>query len=264
MTPRTPQVAARALSIAFVVAFSLPGAAGAQSLAQIFERANRAYFAGNYDAAASGFESLVEAGVRDADVYFNLGTSYAKQKKMGLAIVNFERSIKRRPGDEEAERGLLAAHRALGKQRAEAEGEAVVAKDPPLGQALVRGWRESTLAWSVLAFNLLLFGLLVARWRWHEEAARLGLGIAALVSGALLLLAATGLAIKHGATQGGPPAIVVEDQTSIQEGPDRRSATRGRVREGERVELLDRAQGFVRVRAGNQAGWVAANSVQRI
>ncbi|MCZ7681984.1 MAG: hypothetical protein M5U28_25600 [Sandaracinaceae bacterium] len=59
----------RARSI-LVAALTLlvPCAAHAETLAEIFEDANAAYYRGDYDAAARGYRRLVAAGVVDPDV----------------------------------------------------------------------------------------------------------------------------------------------------------------------------------------------------
>ena len=41
--------------------------------------ANQNYEAGQFEQAAAGYEAIIEAGVRNSDVYYNLGNAYFKQ-----------------------------------------------------------------------------------------------------------------------------------------------------------------------------------------
>ena len=92
--------------VAVVLLAALASPAAAQRLETIFAEANAAYFAGDYDAAAAGYERLVSAGVDDADVSFNLATAHAKARRYGQAIRWYERALWLAPGDDDAERGL--------------------------------------------------------------------------------------------------------------------------------------------------------------
>ncbi|MDQ3037282.1 MAG: tetratricopeptide repeat protein, partial [Myxococcota bacterium] len=97
--------------VAAVVAASLvlalaTGSARADTLEDVFRAGNDAYFSGEYAAATERYEHLVDLGVRDADVFYNLGMAYARQGRHGRAIAAFERSLRVRSGDAEASRAL--------------------------------------------------------------------------------------------------------------------------------------------------------------
>ena len=97
--------------------------AAAQRTASIFEAANQAYYQGDYATAAEGYRLLVESGIDDPDVAFNLATSYAQLGQYGRAIRWYERTLRLAPGDDEAEHNLAEVRRALGQRQAEAQGE---------------------------------------------------------------------------------------------------------------------------------------------
>jgi tetratricopeptide (TPR) repeat protein len=242
-----------------------PALGAGQRAEDLFARANEAYFQGRYDEAAQGYRTLLESGIDDPDVHFNLATAYARQERFGRAILHFERTLAREPGDEAAQEGLAAAHDALGRERAEAEGDATVASDPPLGEALVRPLSVDLLAWLLLLFDGLFFGLLLVRSMLRNEAGRLGTGIAAPVALGLCVLAGGGLAIKTGAFSEGRPAIVLTDRAAIREGPDPRADLRAEAREGERGRIVGRSEDYVRVRFGaGRRGWMDASDIDAI
>ncbi|MEM9731188.1 MAG: tetratricopeptide repeat protein, partial [Myxococcota bacterium] len=91
----------------------------AAHLNQIFAEANTAAQRGMLPEAAKRYTELLEAGVQDPDVYFNLGTALAQSGDYPGAILNFERVLDLRPGDTGAAENLRAAERALEESRAE-------------------------------------------------------------------------------------------------------------------------------------------------
>lgn len=252
-----------ALCVALAAGDAAP--ARAQSLERIFSAGNEAYFRGDFTAAVQHYERLVAAGVHDPDVYFNLATARARLGQLGHAVLYFERCLWLRAGDELAEQGLSAARAALGKRRAEREGEATLKTRPPLADALVARVSADTLAWSLLVFNLLFFAALFARSRARRDGVHLGLTIAAPLLALLGLTAAAGLAFKTQAGAEGDAAIVLRDGAELREGPDPHAQVRTRAHEGQDARVLRREGSFARVALSQGAhGWINYKDLQRI
>lgn len=231
----------------------------------MFTSANQAYFRGDWAAAARQYEALGKAGVEDPDVYFNLATAHARAGALGKAVLYFERGLKLRPGDGAAEKGLSTAINALGKKRAETAGEATVRTRPPISEALVRPFSEALLAWLVLAFDLAFFGVLIALRAAQKEAARVGLSIAGVLLGLLLLVSSGGLLVKLEAFKEGRPGIVLREQAPLREGPDPRAGERAKAYEGQPARLLERDGDFVRVKLPDNAeGWIQQSDIGAI
>lgn len=240
----------------------LPGAARADSLEEIFERANAAYFRGDYDAAAAGYRRLVEVGVVDADVAYDLATAEARRGHYGEAIQFFERALWLRPGDDEARAGLEAARAALGGRRAQSEGEAEVDAGPPLSEAFFGGLSRDLWAGATVAFDLAFFAVLTALLFVRREHLRLGLGVAAPLLAVALAVSGAGLATTSGWLQEGEPAVVLAARAALREGPDPRAEERHRAREGQRAWVLERDGEWMRVRVPSVGrGWVEADQV---
>ena len=108
-----------AFSIAAVVLAPLVVWSG---LRETFEEGNEAFGLGNYDEAIRSYEELVELGVWDVDVLYNLGTAYARTRSYGPAILNLERALLIDPGHEEALDNLRTVRQALARRRT-SEGE---------------------------------------------------------------------------------------------------------------------------------------------
>lgn len=259
----------RAASIAGLSLLAIaiaPGPARAiETLEQIFAAGNRAFAAGDHAAAIERYERLVDAGVDDPDVEFNLATARARRGEYGHAILHFERALWLRPSDDGAAGGLLAAERAIGRVRAEAEGEATVTPDPPVAEALARPFSEGFLAWMLLVTTFAFFALLGA-WRFvRQESWRLAIGIAAPLSGVMMLVWAGGLIVKTDALGEGARAVVLSEGAALRDAPDPRAAELGTAHDGARVRLLAEQDGYAHVRtATGREGWMEAAHVEAI
>jgi tetratricopeptide (TPR) repeat protein len=231
--------------------------ANAQSIERIFSAANEAYFHGELARATELYQRLIDAGVRDPDVYFNLATAHARLGHLGSALLGFERALWLRPGDELAEQELSAVRSLLGRRRAEREGQATVQARPPLFEALVRPLSADLLAGLLLALDALLFGLLLARTWVKREALKLGLAISLPLLGLVLLASAAGMLVKLEAFKDGAAAIVVRDGAELREGPDPHAQVRAAAHEGQAARLLRREEGFAHVQLdGGDRGWM--------
>ncbi len=237
-------------------------ATAASSLESLFAAGNSAYFQGDYASAAARYQELVDAGVHDADLYFNLGTAQARLGALGRAILCFERAQLLAPQDTEIATALGMARSALGKRRAQAQGEATIETRPPLLQALVAPYREDTLAGWVLALNLLFFGLLLLRPRLRGDSLRAGIAMLAATTLLGLGSAAGALAVKRGIFDEGQAAVVLRENAELREGPDPRARSRGHAHEGQSARVLRRDGSFLRVRvAGGAEGWLQGSDV---
>ena len=252
----------RAALLAMLLLAAASGSASAEALGDVFRGANEAYFKGDFPAATRSYERLVEAGVRDPDVYFNLALAYAKQNQLGAAILNFERAARLRPGDSEVQAALENARATLGKRLAQAKGEATIEAKPPLSEALVRSFAEDTLAVLVLVFDVLFFGLLLLHPRLQSDASRTGVALGAAVCGVLLAISGTGLFLKRGGQTEGRPAVVLREGAELREGPDRHARLRASAHEGASARVLASDGSFVRVKIPSGAeGWMAERDV---
>ena len=251
---------AAALWVSGAVAQTPGAATGGSSLVEIFEAANVAASRGDHAAAISSYSKLIDAGVHDPDVYFNLATSFAQAGDFPRAILNYERTLLLQPNESRASKNLRSAERALEEQRAEREGEATIQRSSLMSDAVYSLVSEDALAYALLISNLLFFIALAwvaigkrnARWLYP-----LLLG-----SGFVLLIAAFGLGAKAGLFRDGPRAVALDDRLILREGPDPRARVRGEARGGDRAELVERDRDFVKLRVvSGLEGWTAAKGV---
>jgi len=240
----------------------LCSAARAESLDEIFRTGNAAFARGDFTQAIAQYQRVIDAGVRDPDVYLNLGLAYARSAALGRAVLAFEQSLRIRPGDAETNHALALARAAIGKRRAQEHGEALVETQPPLAEALVRPFTQDGLAIVLLLCDIAVFACLLARRRAGSDALRTGFAVAAALLGLSALCTLSALLIKRGALREGQPAIVLRDGAELREAPDPRALVRARAAEGGSARVIARDGGFVQVRtAAGPVGWITNTDV---
>ncbi|MGB5350560.1 MAG: tetratricopeptide repeat protein [Polyangiales bacterium] len=253
-------IVAPLLGCATASAQQAPQRTGGSSLTKIFESANVAASRGDHATAIASYGKLIEAGVHDPDVYFNLGTSFAQSGDYPRAILNYERALVLRPNESKATENLRDAEKALEEERAELEGEATIQRSSSISDAAYGTVSEDALAYALLIANLAFFAALAS----VSIGRRMHRWIYALLlaSGALLLISALGLATKAGLLRDGPRVVTLEDRLVLREGPDPRAQPRGEARGGDRGELVDRDRDFVKLRmVSGLEGWTRASGV---
>ncbi len=63
-----------------------------QNFDELWSQGNKAYAEGRYQDAAIAYDSIIRSGNQSAMLYYNLGNSYFKLGKIGLALVNYYRA----------------------------------------------------------------------------------------------------------------------------------------------------------------------------
>jgi tetratricopeptide (TPR) repeat protein len=252
------------LTLAFMflllAAYASAQTAARSSLRELFEAANVSASRGDYETAISNYHRLVESGVRDPDVYFNLATAFAQAGDYPRAILNYERALERRPGDDQTEENLRTAEKTLEERRAESEGEATIQRSISMSDAIYSPFTEDALAVVLVASNFVFFGCLAWIWAMRRRRGRL-LGLA-IGAGFVLGFCALGLGVKAGMFRDGVRAVAIGDRVILREGPDEDARIRGEARGGDRAEVLAFDRDFVKLRVVSGAeGWANAGSV---
>ena len=97
----------RLLAIAlFLVVLVAPGAAPANGEDSRIVQGNGLYLNGQYEKAAQVYEALIAEGVHNGYLYYNLGNTYIRLKKNGLALLNFIKARLLLPRDEALQANL--------------------------------------------------------------------------------------------------------------------------------------------------------------
>ena len=73
---------------------------------ELFQKGNRYYDSGNFKSAIKTYQQLLDRGINDAIVYYNLGNAYFRDKQLGKAILYFRKAHRLSPRDNDIETNL--------------------------------------------------------------------------------------------------------------------------------------------------------------
>jgi tetratricopeptide (TPR) repeat protein len=215
---------------------------------ELFVNAGTAYEAGDHERAISLYTSLLEQGVENGTIYYNLGNAYLRNGELGRAIAAYRYSQTFQPRNQDLQANLSFARK--------------MAKDaiqPPRPSALLATlffWHYrlslSELVWTVIVVNLLLWSILVLRlYRRASEALRW------TFFGLLLLLLATGGSLAVHTLFPAQIAVVVPQEVDALTGPSDDAVVRFKLHAGSEVRIKDQRDGWLRIALPDgQQGWV--------
>lgn len=218
---------------------------GASVFDTTFESGNTAYAEGRHADAAREYTRLVESGVDDPVVLYNLGNAQYRLGQLGPAIANFERALSLSPGMAEAEHNLRLA----------------VSKAPRgLEKPLPPAWEQALLFWhyrmpyhtsrALAIFGWTLFWALVALRAWRPIP-RLRIAATLVFFGTLAF--ATSAWYK---AQPSPLAVAQAETVPVRYGKSEAESVYFELLEGDRVLVDSREDGWARVSTvDGRRGW---------
>jgi tetratricopeptide (TPR) repeat protein len=238
--------------------------ARADLLDDAWRRGNEAYLRGDFRGAVTAYEQLDRQGLRSAHLSYNLGNAYFRQGQLGPAIWAWERALALDPDADDARYNLERARKIVARRvQDKIEG----ADRDPSWIRLVTELSLSTETWLFAALYVSFFVALGLRVRARRAAQVSGTeptplwGALAAILGVTAALAAA-LLVGRVALDRTPFAVVLPDQLAVKEGADSNYRTTFEVHAGLRVRVLEREQGWARVRLANGLeGWVAERDV---
>lgn len=236
------------------------GAAAADPPQALFDRAAADYREGKFDEAVKGYEAILDQGVHDPRVHYNLANAYFKQGRLGPAILEYERALRLDPSDDEARDNLVLARGLLRDKVSEPEMQYPV--------RLVKETIES-LPSGILTGGFLVFwfgtwgalGLVPMTASWVRRRllgyGALALGLVALTFGSALLYQVRQVSTGVG--------IVMADRVDVRSGPGEENTVLFTVHEGTRMELRHSVEAWTQVSLPNGlSGWVPARTVAKV
>lgn len=216
-----------------------------------WQAANQAYQDGNYSEAVTQYESLIEAGIHNGKLHYNLGNAYFKTGKLGKAIVHYHRARKFLPGDADIEANLTMATQTRVDPIIDDEDESF-----QMGfENFVHKLNYQTIFFLgifFLAVGGLTSLLLVVRphsGKWAGYVLVIG-----LLTG-LFFTAAT--YVQYNQLTRKDMAVILAKKVDVLSGPSTRETVSFTIHEGITCRILDKTEGWVRIRLANgYNGWV--------
>jgi tetratricopeptide (TPR) repeat protein len=76
------------------------------SATTLFKKGNQSYEEGRFDRAIQKYEEILNLGIKDFKVFYNLGNAHFRQNQLGNAVLNYRRALALKPRDEDAKANL--------------------------------------------------------------------------------------------------------------------------------------------------------------
>lgn len=229
----------------------------------LMKDANQLYEAGQFDEAAAVYQSLVDAGLEDGALFFNLGNAYFKQEDWGQAILNYRRAQRLMPRDPDI-RANLALVRLQTIDQIDTQGEGLLSRLAKL----VQQWLTlNEMAVATLALWFALVILLIIFWRLGQSSLKQGvfyllIVVAILLVGGLFSLGGR-LYVENVRPDG---VIVAEEEVKVMSGPGSQYIVEFSLHNGTEVSILEERSNWTRLAltGGQLQGWVPASAVEAV
>jgi tetratricopeptide (TPR) repeat protein len=212
-----------------------------------------------YRQSAEAFESLIESGIYNAAIEYNLGNACFRLKDLGRAIVHFRRAQEIDPSD-----ARIAANLAYARQRVE---PAIAASGETELLSRLAFWTRSTSRqtrfWIATFASTAGWAGLFA-WIFRRNRGILALSVLAIV---IALANAATIAQELRAESATPAAVVSRPNTILREGrgENHDAVLRQPLGPGVEVVILAQRGDWCEVQLANrQSGWVPDESLLRV
>lgn len=240
------------VSAFFFLAFLSASHARAEAAADI-AKANQEYQAEHFAEAVSLYQSVVDAGTRNAALFYNLGNASFRAGETGRAILNYERALALKPGHPEARANLH------------------LAQDKAKALELQSKWwdrfinRTTPTQLSIAAMGAFWIGVFCLA-AWVLAARRAPLRLLASVFALLVAgLLATALYALETGRIGRDLAIVTGDKVNARVATADNAGSVLAVPAGSEIKILStRGNWIYAALPNNLRGWIPADSAERV
>ncbi|MCA9170937.1 MAG: BatD family protein, partial [Planctomycetales bacterium] len=216
--------------------------------------------------AAAKYQMLVDSGIRNSDLYFNLGNAYLQSNQLGRAIAAYEQAKTIDPWNRQLAanldfaNSLVKGDEPVARDSAEQFGVAALLRQ---GNDTVTQWfGKATIVWTLGIASMLFWGLLtIGIFRPKLPMKRL----AAIPLAVLLLTAVSvGLAPTRPVVEG--PGVIVANRIALRSGDGEQFSELVTISpaDGHRVDILTERAGWMQIQTRQeQKGWVPSSTCIR-
>lgn len=226
------------------------------------EEADHAYQNNDFKTAIEKYELILSTQGESAEVYYNLGNSYFKDKNIAKAVLNYERALLLNPGDADIRFNLEMARGKTVDQITPASEIFIVTWINTLGNMLSEsGWG----IWGIVSFMLLLvsmFFYIFGRRLWIKKAGFISAAVLLVVTISSNLFAKE----QRGELESREGAVVMAPSITVKSTPNESGTDLFVLHEGTKVYIEDNSmKGWkeIRLEDGNK-GWLPTEAIEVI
>lgn len=226
----------------------------------IFKEANKSFHEENYEKAIINYRKLVNLGIEDVNVYYNLATAYSKAGKNGRAIQFYLRALKVDPGDEDAHYNLELVKEMLARQHAQTRQQAEI-EDVSAWRALVERFAlNEAIVLFIISYTIFWIILII---RHKIKKTNIKTIFSLLLPVIIIITLATGsIASARYYFENKKEAIVITENVEVIEGPQNNARLLFSIPEGERIEIIEKYNSWYKIiDRKKRTGWVFSRYV---
>jgi tetratricopeptide (TPR) repeat protein len=211
--------------------------------------------------AAQKYQTLVDSGIHNAQLYFNLGNAYVQSDSVGRAIANYRRALRQQPWNYRIHRNLDFALSAAGKQQS--ADASVVSIDP----SHIKSWfanlppRFGLTMLAIGWIGLCLTGLIMA---WRPQFRVRYLAVPAMI----MVMAASGWIVYTLNIESPlPAAIAIANDIPVYEGSSEAfpQLPNVKITEGDSLQVIQRRGDWLQIRSSSgDQGWTKASLLEQV
>jgi tetratricopeptide (TPR) repeat protein len=246
---------------------------------EVFRSSNALYEAGDYPGAIREYRRLVDAGVVDGTLCYNLGNAYYKSDDLGNAVLFYRRSLRLQPRNADAKEnlelvtsqlkdkqfvrnqnrlvtGVIWLHNNLSATEMIALGSVSYLVLCLLGIVLIL--RDSpTIAAVYRKISIVSPGRLIGLSFAQDLLVAMGI--------ATVLLATTGISSYRKLVNNRTEAVILADEIPVFSSPTEDATLQFKIHQGTVVNISDQRNEWIKVELpGGMSGWVASGSMERV
>ncbi len=247
------------LMTAFFFLFS-PAAFGQERGASIkegFSLANLAFVDGRHDEAVLGYLDIIERGMVNPDVYYNLGNAYLKTGETGKALLYYEKSLELSGGDDDIKYNMALAKEVLALPEERVDAASLIEKAGRFFS--FKGSADLALLFYGITFSLFIAGIFAS------EGGKKKVRTAGYLFAALTLFTGVTALSKLYGQERAENAVVVVKKAGLHEVPLDSDVPGLFLREGMKVRVDEVEKRWLKISApGGQGGWIKRSAAEII
>lgn len=222
--------------------------------ATLFMEAHKYYNEEKYDQAASLYEELIQSGIRNGEIYYNLGNSYFKMGMLGKAILSYRLAELYNPRDEDLHANLRYA-RQLTKDKIEEK------QFLPFIKEFCFWYSKLNLKELMIVF-LIVHGIFwivaIIRTFWEKEHQNLIL----LINLVLVIITGCSLTLKMYNRTYNIEGVVLTKEITVRSGNGINNTAIFQLHDGAEFKIIKQDKGWIKIELGDgKRGWVESRWV---
>jgi tetratricopeptide (TPR) repeat protein len=243
----------------FAICFASADIHADESFQALFDKANRHFEAGEFEAARDLYRSIEKQGCHNAKVDYNLGNAYLKLGDVGRSILYFLRASRIAPRDKDVKANLEIARSLVGQK--------ITPSLPGVFSRLVLRvhnfftMSELTVLFSMLYITMAAFSVsasLASKKKIRRRFFRV-----AFISGSLFVLSGISLGVRIYDLEFRQRAVAVGEETVVRNGPGEPFAEVYKQQPGYEMSVKRHQSGYAEVVLSNgYTGWVPEESIE--